>query len=62
LRADVHVYSDGLSDSQIREALLTPCRSIEDTLAQLLDQHGPGATVCVLPEGPQTVPYVTKDA
>lgn len=61
LRAEVHVYSDGLSDSQIREALLTPCRSIEDTLAQLLDQYGPGTTVCVLPEGPQTVPYVTKD-
>ena len=61
LRADVHVYSDGLSDAQIREALLTPCHSIEGTLAQLLDQYGPGATVCVLPEGPQTVPYVTKD-
>ena len=61
LRADVHVYSDGLSDEQIREALLIPCRSIEDTLAGLLNRYGPQATVCVLPEGPQTIPYVESE-
>jgi nickel-dependent lactate racemase len=58
LRADVYVYSDGLSDAQIHEALLQPCHSIEDTLAELLNRYGADATVCVLPEGPQTVPYV----
>jgi len=58
LRADVHVYADGLSDRQIREALLTPCRSIEDTIAELLERYGPEATVCALPEGPQTVPFL----
>jgi nickel-dependent lactate racemase len=62
LRADVYVYSDGLSDEQIQEALLMPCRSIEDTLAQLQVEYGPAATVCVLPDGPQTVPYVSRDA
>jgi nickel-dependent lactate racemase len=61
LRADVYVYSDGLSDEQIRAALLLPCQRIEDTLAKLLERYGPGATVCVLPEGPQTVPFVTQD-
>jgi nickel-dependent lactate racemase len=61
LRADVYVYSDGLSDAQIREALLAPCHKIEDTLAELLGRYGPGATVCVLPEGPQTVPYVAGE-
>ena len=60
LRAEVHIYSDGLSDEQVREALLTPCHKIEDTLAELLARHGPGATLCVLPEGPQTVPYVAS--
>jgi nickel-dependent lactate racemase len=62
LRADVYIYSDGLSDKQIREALLMPCRSIEDTLAKLMDEYGREATVCVLPEGPQTIPYVMRDA
>jgi hypothetical protein len=49
-----------LSDEQIRQALLRPCHEIEDTLAELLERYGPEATVCVLPEGPQTVPYVMK--
>jgi nickel-dependent lactate racemase len=57
-RAHVYVYSDGLSDDQVREALLTPCPSIEATLAELLDHSGPEASVCVLPDGPQIVPFV----
>jgi nickel-dependent lactate racemase len=61
LRADVYVYSDGLSAEQIHAALLQPCPSIEDTLADLLSRYGTDATVCVLPEGPQTVPYVAHD-
>ena len=58
LKADVYVKTSYLSDEQIREALLLPCHSIEETLAQLLERYGPDATICVLPEGPQTVPYV----
>jgi nickel-dependent lactate racemase len=59
LKADVYVKTSYLSDEQIREALLLPCHSIEETLAQLLKRYGPDATICVLPEGPQTVPCVT---
>jgi nickel-dependent lactate racemase len=58
LKADVYVKTSYLSDEQIREALLLPCHSIEETLARLLQRYGPDATICVLPEGPQTVPYV----
>jgi nickel-dependent lactate racemase len=58
LKADVYVKTSYLSDEQIREALLLPCHSIEETVAQLLERYGPDATICVLPEGPQTVPYV----
>ncbi len=58
LKAEVYVHSSGLSDEQIREAMFLPCHRIEDTLAELLSKYGPGATVCVLPEGPQTIPYV----
>lgn len=61
LKADVYVYSDGLSDAQIRQAHLIPCRHIEDTLAELLDRYGPDASMCVLPEGPQTIPYVAEE-
>jgi nickel-dependent lactate racemase len=61
LKAHVYCYSHNLSDAQIERALLRPCRSVEATVAELLRKYGPGATVCVLPEGPQTIPYVRAD-
>lgn len=59
-RADVYVYSDGLTDEQIRRALFIPCRSIETTVASLLDKYGPQARMCVMPEGPQVIPYLRE--
>jgi nickel-dependent lactate racemase len=58
-RADVYFYSHNLSDAQIERTLLRPCRDIGATVAGLLRKYGPGATICVLPEGPQTIPYVS---
>ncbi len=57
-RADVFVRSDGLTDDQIRAALLKPCRRIEETIVELLGRYGRGASICVMPEGPQTIPYI----
>lgn len=51
----VFVYSNGLTDAQIRSALFEPCHDIEDTIDQLIQKYGP--RLCVLPDGPQTVPY-----
>lgn len=58
LKADVYVRSDGLTDDQIREALLLPCRRIEDTVGELVVRYGRDASICVMPEGPQTIPHV----
>ena len=57
------IFEKAISDSseydeQIRDALLMPCSSIEETLAELMDQYGPKARICVLPEGPQTIPFI----
>ena len=54
-KADVHLHTAGLSDEEVRKAHLLPCPSIEETMAGLL-RRKPGATIAVLPEGPQTVP------
>lgn len=62
LKADVYVRSDNLTDEQITSALLLPCPSVEETMEQLLDRYGRDARICVLPEGPQTVPYVQGDS
>jgi nickel-dependent lactate racemase len=58
LKADVYVRTDNLNPEQIETALLRPSLRIEDTLAELLRKYGPQASICVLPEGPQTIPYV----
>jgi nickel-dependent lactate racemase len=59
-KAHVHVRADGLSDEELRKALVIPCRSIEDTVDELRNQN-PGATIAVLPDGPQTVPYLANE-
>ena len=55
LHADIHIYAEGLSDDDIRMALMSPCRDVEVTLRELIARHGP--RLCVLPEGPMSVPY-----
>jgi hypothetical protein len=60
-KAKVYVKSSYLSPEEVRSALLSPCTSIEDTLTELLDQYGPEATICVLPEGPLTISSVAQD-
>ena len=55
-KAAVYLYSDGLPDEDIRQAWLQPCRDVAATVRELRVRYGP--RVGVLPEGPQTVPYV----
>ena len=58
-KADVHLYSS-LDPQTVRDAMLTPVVSIEETLAELLGRYGHDARIAVLPEGPQTVPFVRE--
>jgi len=60
--ADVHVYSDGLTDEQIERALFIPCRNVEQTISQLMEKYGPEARICIIPEGPQVIPYLRGKA
>ncbi len=59
-RADVYVRADGLAPEQITMAGLLPCTSVDATVRTLLGKYGTHARICVLPEGPQTVPYCTS--
>ena len=60
LRAEVLVHSAGLSDEQIRQALFTPCGDIGQAVAERRARLGPGARVCVMPDGPQTIAYLRE--
>ena len=59
--ARVHVYAGGLSDEELRRAHVIPCRTIEGTLG-LIWQEKPGAAVAVMPDGPQSVPYLEDES
>ncbi len=60
-KAEVFLYSS-LDPATVRDAMLTPTDDIAATLALLMEQYGPGARIAVLPEGPQTVPFVADVA
>ncbi len=53
----VYVYSDGLSDQQISEAMYKPCRDIPATLREILLRYPADSRICVIPEGPEVIPY-----
>ncbi len=61
-KAEVHVHAAGLTDAQVTAAMMRPCPSVERRVEELLERFGPGAPVCVLPEGPQTIPYIADPA
>jgi len=58
LKADVYVYSDNLSDEQIRKALFIPSRNVTRTVKELLQTDASNRRLCAIPEGPQTIPYL----
>jgi len=57
-RSDIYIRSGNLTDKQLRAVLLKPAHRIETTVDDLLKKYGRDARICVLPEGPQTIPYV----
>ena len=59
-RADVFLKTDGLTDEEVRAAHITPIDDIGQAAEDHLQRHGSDARLCVLPEGPQTIPYLTE--
>ena len=58
IKARVGVHSGFLSDDDLRSAHLEPVPDLVDAVERALAEAGGDARVCVLPEGPQTIPYV----
>jgi nickel-dependent lactate racemase len=60
LKATTYVHSHNLSEQQIDAALLQSCSDIEQTIGQLVLESDSDVRICVLPEGPQTIPYIIE--
>ena len=56
--ADVVVHSAYLSAPDLASAHLGHTDDVAETVLRALHDAGPDSRVCVLPEGPQTIPYV----
>jgi nickel-dependent lactate racemase len=56
-RATVLVHADGLTGEQLRAAHFLPADDVSDVVASLVRAQ-PDARICVLPDGPQTIPYL----
>jgi nickel-dependent lactate racemase len=56
--ANVWMKAAGLSDGELRAAHLVPVDDVSAAVSDALRRAGPEATLCVLPQGPQTIPYV----
>jgi nickel-dependent lactate racemase len=57
-KARVMLRNDGLPPEEVRAAHLEPIADIGATMERLLAAD-PGARICVLPQGPQTIAYVS---
>ncbi|MGI9149757.1 MAG: nickel-dependent lactate racemase [Chloroflexota bacterium] len=59
-KARVFVKADGLSPEQVREAWFEPVGDIDECVRRRLAAAGAGARLAVLPQGPQTIPYIRE--
>jgi nickel-dependent lactate racemase len=60
VQADVVVHSGYLDADALASAHLGHSSDVAETVTAALDEAGPDARLCVLPEGPQTIPYVAS--
>lgn len=58
MKANVSVVACRLEPEQIRAAHFVPAGDPAEAVSTALSASGPGSTLCVLPQGPQTIPFV----
>jgi lactate racemase len=58
LKADVYLFSGNLSDEQLKIARIKRCSDIHDLIETLRNKLGKNISICILPEGPQTIPFL----
>lgn len=56
--ASVSLYTDKLDDETVKKAHFSPVQDPEKRIMEILEKHGPDTRICVLPEGPLTIPYI----
>jgi nickel-dependent lactate racemase len=60
IKAHVFVKTSGLTDNDVRAAHFAPVSDVSTAVCDALARAGRDATLCVLPQGPQTIPYLAS--
>jgi nickel-dependent lactate racemase len=59
IQQKAHVYlHSSLDDRVVEKALLKPAGDLGELVTQLVSKYGDKTRICVLPEGPHTIPYL----
>ena len=59
MKCDIYLKSDYLTDDEIEKAHMIPVKNISTKVKELDFLH-PESNICVLPEGPQTIPVLDR--
>ena len=57
MKAEVYLYS-GLDPETVHSTHLKPAEDLNQLILKLIDKYGPATRICILPEGPHTIPYL----
>jgi nickel-dependent lactate racemase len=57
-RCKVKVVSEGITSDTLRRCHVEPAKSVEQAVADSLQEYGSAAKIAVLPQGPYVVPFV----
>jgi nickel-dependent lactate racemase len=57
-KATVHLYTDNLTEEEVTGAFLKPVDDLSKRIAEIAEKTSGSLSICVLPEGPLTIPYI----
>ena len=57
MKANVYLFSK-LDHKTVKSAHLEPVENLNRLVLELVEKYGPDTRICVLPEGPHTIPYL----
>jgi nickel-dependent lactate racemase len=57
MKAEVYLFSE-LDPETVNSTHLKPVENLDKLMLQLIEKYGPNTRICILPEGPQTIPYL----
>ena len=60
-KAEILLYTDGLSNEDIRSFLVEPIPSVEEGIETALKRHGSHAKIAVVPKGPYVMPLLNDE-